>query len=612
MQSTRSEGHPVNINKSQLSKSFDVFDINMTADDRFTNINMLPWIPMLIFCLDLTQVLGFRCDRRPYGSTTQSSAPDGRFKLLIDELEDTYMPDQLYIVKIIATDDSSRFSGFMISAEGDFKPDPKNQRKLVSLFPGEVRPLNPITAKFSDRCLYSVENAIASAKSSVEVYWQAPPSGNGCVTLRAMVAETESTWYEDGGPLSLRLCEDTRAPDDVTPLLNYQCSICDEAKYELTFTGIWSRNTHPRLYPENDWVPRYSDMVGASHAAAHILWAPGTLATDGFRHFAEHANGSKLEAEIREKIGDGVRTLIKGKGHGYHKMSNPTYAFFRSDKINHLFTVAVALHPSPDWFLGVTRFELCREDNTWLPERELDLYPWDAGTDSGVSYESPNMETFPQDAVSRVQMSSYDKNSPFYETDMKDLHPFGKLHIKLIRTYHRECAEEEATSEPEASTEQSTTAEDEEGESSQGESEESLGEPEEPSRYQNTDLAFGRRGEAPLVTDPESSEDCPMSQWQDWSPCDGLCEGGRLSGFRWRQRYHLVDGVAVEKYDPEVDPSSRKEVPRFCKNHFDDFEREECADDCSEKEENEITAEKQMMPIAPGHGWTSKRHASKG
>lgn len=68
-------------------------------------------------------------------------------------------------------------------------------------------------------------------------------------------------------------------------------------------------------------------------------------------------------------------------------MSNPTYAFFRTDKVNHLFTVAVALHPSPDWFLGVTRFELCQEDNTWLPERELDLYPWDAGTDSGVSYE---------------------------------------------------------------------------------------------------------------------------------------------------------------------------------------------------------------------------------
>lgn len=68
-------------------------------------------------------------------------------------------------------------------------------------------------------------------------------------------------------------------------------------------------------------------------------------------------------------------------------MGMPTYAFFRADKNNHLISTAIALHPSPDWFLGVTRFELCTEDNNWLTERELNLYPWDAGTDNGVSYE---------------------------------------------------------------------------------------------------------------------------------------------------------------------------------------------------------------------------------
>ncbi|XP_034827310.1 spondin-1-like isoform X2 [Maniola hyperantus] len=546
------------------------------------------WVVIvLVVCVE-NGTFGFRCDRRPYASTTQSQASDGRFKLVVDGSEGTYIPEQLYIVKIIETDDESRFTGFMISAEGDIKPDPKNPRRVISLYPGELRPLNPLTAKFSDRCLYSVEHTMSSPKSSVEVYWQAPQSGNGCITLRAMVVENEDVWFEDGAPLTQILCEDMRQPDDVTPQLNYECQICDEAKYELTFTGIWSRNTHPRLYPENDWLPRYSDLVGASHAADFILWTPGSLVTEGFRDFAEHANGSKLEGEIREKIGDGIRTLIKGKGHGYPKMSSPTYAFFRTDQTNHLFTVAIAIHPSPDWFLGVTRFELCQEDSTWLKERELNLYPWDAGTDSGVSYESPNFETFPQDAVSRVQMSTYDKNSPFYEMDMKDLHPFGRLHIKLIRTYHRECKEEEpeTTEEPGPSTEETTT-----------EGGEEPSEPEEPS------------SEAPIVTDPESSEDCPMSQWQEWSPCDGKCENGRLHGYKWRERYHLVDGIAVEKYDPDADPSTRKEVPRFCKNHYDDFERDECEDDCSEPEEkDDLTSERRMMPVAPGHAWNSKRH----
>lgn len=39
----------------------------------------------------------------------------------------------------------------------------------MSLYPGELRPHNPLTAKFSDRCLYSVEHTMSSPKSSVEV-----------------------------------------------------------------------------------------------------------------------------------------------------------------------------------------------------------------------------------------------------------------------------------------------------------------------------------------------------------------------------------------------------------------------------------------------------------
>lgn len=59
-----------------------------------------------------------------------------------------------------------------------------------------------------------------------------------------------------------------------------------------------------------------------------------------------------------------------------------------------------------------------------------------------LPFQSANIVTYPQDSVARVSMSSYDKNSPFYEVDIKDMHPFGKFHIKLIRTYHRECEEE--------------------------------------------------------------------------------------------------------------------------------------------------------------------------
>lgn len=45
------------------------------------------------------------------------------------------------------------------------------------------------------------------------------------------------------------------------------------------------------------------------------------------------------------------------------------------------------LGPSPDWGVGVSRLNLCLPDCSWVRERSFDLYPWDAGTDSGVSYE---------------------------------------------------------------------------------------------------------------------------------------------------------------------------------------------------------------------------------
>lgn len=66
------------------------------------------------------------------------------------------------------TDDKSHFMSFVISAEGDSKPDLQSARRRIAQFPGELRPSDSLSAKFSDRCLYSVEQATSNFKSSVE------------------------------------------------------------------------------------------------------------------------------------------------------------------------------------------------------------------------------------------------------------------------------------------------------------------------------------------------------------------------------------------------------------------------------------------------------------
>jgi hypothetical protein len=57
--------------------------------------------------------------------------------------------------------------------------------------------------------------------------------------------------------------------------------------------------------------------------------------------------------------------------------------------------------PSPDWFVGVSGFRLL-ENGAWVTERTVSLVPWDAGTDSGPSFTSPDQETIPRQPVSAI------------------------------------------------------------------------------------------------------------------------------------------------------------------------------------------------------------------
>lgn len=67
------------------------------------------------------------------------------------------------------------------------------------------------------------------------------------VFFRATVAESPETFYMDEGGLVRTMCQDPKAiEDDPGPVLP-ECCACDEAKYEVTFEGLWSRNTHPKV-----------------------------------------------------------------------------------------------------------------------------------------------------------------------------------------------------------------------------------------------------------------------------------------------------------------------------------------------------------------------------
>jgi len=77
--------------------------------------------------------------------------------------------------------------------------------------------------------------------------------------------------------------------------------------------------------------------------------------------------------------------------------------------------------PSPDWFVGVDSYDLCDSDGKWKTMEELNLLPWDAGTDSGTQFTSDDMETKPRDFIARI--------TPASDTVLKDdaSKPFAKV-----------------------------------------------------------------------------------------------------------------------------------------------------------------------------------------
>lgn len=64
-------------------------------------------------------------------------------------------------------------------------------------------------------------------------------------------------------------------------------------------------------------------------------------------------------------------------------------------------SLMVKMIPSPDWFVGMDSLNLC-EGSQWKQDVTVDLQPYDAGTDSGFTFSSPNFPTSPPENISKV------------------------------------------------------------------------------------------------------------------------------------------------------------------------------------------------------------------
>lgn len=169
------------------------------------------------------------------------------------------------------------------------------------------------------------------------------------------------------------------------------------ARYRVTFNATWSRETHPVDFPSN---PHFSPLVGGTHSASVRFWAEGALASAGIQDMAERGRTQPLDQEIEAAIAAGTaqRVFI---GDGISRSPDSVVLEFEINQTHPLVTLVTMIAPSPDWFVGVSALALF-ENGQWVAERRVELIPWDAGTDSGSTFSSPDSVTTPPQPIARI------------------------------------------------------------------------------------------------------------------------------------------------------------------------------------------------------------------
>lgn len=396
------------------------------------------------------------CDRTPDMVIGQKSNPEGKFRISMSASPLVYVPGEMYTIKLNSSSKFLWFSLWVEAAHGNL---------------GNLHLFSDAFTKYSETCSSTITASSFSPKTEIQALWNAPVSGSGCISFKAAVVEQPEVWYLEDGPLTYTICEDLQEMSGEKQLT--KCCACDEAKYEVSFEGLWSRQTHPKDFPEGENT-RFSDVIGASHTSEYRFWVYGGTASEGLREVAELGSTRTLESELKSQS-QHIRTIIKARGIAYPNVTGKTFAVFRVDSRHHLISLVSMIMPSPDWIVGVSGLELCLTNCTWVETYVRNLYPWDAGTDSGVTYLSPDNKTEPKDRIRRITAAfPSDPNSPFYSSS-GELKPLARLYLTRQRLYEKSCS----------------------------------------------------------GAIPENPEACDTTPWGEWSPCSETCGTGEKTRQRW-------------------------------------------------------------------------------
>lgn len=186
-------------------------------------------------------------------------------------------------------------------------------------------------------------------------------------------------------------------PESPAPIPMPMPPVAASATYEVTFESHWSAATHPTDFPDD---AHYSGLIGGTHNAEVEFWREGQLASEGIRRMAERGAKAPLDDEVNQAIGRRQAEFLLSGGALARSPGTITMEFTVS-RTHPLVTLVTMVAPSPDWFVGVAGLPLFG-DGDWRSAVAVDLYAFDAGTDSGRTYRAPDEESRPRQPIARI------------------------------------------------------------------------------------------------------------------------------------------------------------------------------------------------------------------
>lgn len=173
------------------------------------------------------------------------------------------------------------------------------------------------------------------------------------------------------------------------------------AQYRLTFTSNWSQQTHPHPSGSLPSQAHWSPFVVAIHSDQVDFLNMGAPASQGVQNIAEIGNATVFLQEVNAAVSAGTAQEGFQAGDIDDALGSIDIDIELSQTYP-MVTVLSMIAPSPDWFVALDGLSLY-DGTAWVDQISLDVYAYDAGTDSGVDYTSSNLPTTPADNISTLE-----------------------------------------------------------------------------------------------------------------------------------------------------------------------------------------------------------------